>query len=229
MNRMALTSPLATLTVVIVVSGLGACGQSSSSQAPVPAHDNSSGFVPDTKPLPAVKWLDATVPEGTVLNLSSIDSLNSGSTRKGDPFRTLVTDAIHLSRIEASQMRLNLQSRSLRAVVHETLRHMKSATDGREVELSLPDDLPSVLVDPELIQLVFRHLIDNALKYSPVGSPIAVGARSDGGFVALSIRNVVRMVQDHHAHAGGGADRGAGAMMTEFSTVCRDRAPAPRS
>jgi len=106
-----------------------------------------------------------------------------------DRLGTLVTDAIHLSRIEASQMRLNLQSRSLRAVVHETLRHMKSATDGREVELSLPDDLPSVLVDPELIQLVFRHLIDNALKYSPVGSPIAVGARSDGGFVALSIRN----------------------------------------
>src|SRR5439155_5347876 len=101
MNRMALTSPLATLTVVIVVSGLGACGQSSSSQAPVPAHDNSSGFVPDTKPLPAVKWLDATVPEGTVLNLSSIDSLNSGSTRKGDPFRTLVTDAILINGVVA--------------------------------------------------------------------------------------------------------------------------------
>ncbi len=101
MNRMALTSPLATLTVVIVVSGLGACGQSSSSQAPVPAHDNSSGFVPDTKPLPAVKWLDATVPEGTVVNLSSIDSLNSGSTRKGDPFRTLVTDAILINGVVA--------------------------------------------------------------------------------------------------------------------------------
>ena len=101
MNRMALTSQLATLAVVIVVSGLGACGQSSSSQAPVPAHDNSSGFVPDTKPLPAVKWLDATVPEGTVLNLSSIDSLNSGSTRKGDPFRTLVTDAILIDGVVA--------------------------------------------------------------------------------------------------------------------------------
>ncbi len=108
MNRMALTSPLATLTVVIVVSGLGACGQSSSSQAPVPAHDNSSGFVPDTKPLPAVKWLDATVPEGTVLNLSIIDSLNSGSTRKGDPFRTLVTDAILINGVVAIPSRSNV-------------------------------------------------------------------------------------------------------------------------
>ena len=101
MNRMALTSPLATLTVVIVVSALGACGQSSSSQAPVRTHDNSSGFVPDTKPLPAVKWLDATVPEGTVVNLSMIDSLSSGSTRKGDPFRTLVTDAILINGVVA--------------------------------------------------------------------------------------------------------------------------------
>jgi two-component system sensor histidine kinase KdpD len=106
-----------------------------------------------------------------------------------DRLGALVTDAIHLARIEASQMRLNLQSRALRAVVQEALRHMKSALDGRDVELSLPDGLPSVLVDPELIQLVFRHLIDNALKYSPAGSPIAVAARCDGGFVALTIRN----------------------------------------
>jgi hypothetical protein len=101
MKRMTLTSPLATLTIILVVTGLGACGQSRSSQAPVPANDNSSGFVPDTKPLPAVKWLDATVPEGTILNLSIIDSLNSGSTRKGDPFRTLVTDAILINGVVA--------------------------------------------------------------------------------------------------------------------------------
>src|SRR6266849_4919642 len=101
MNRMTLTSPLATLTIVIVATGLGACGQSRSSQATVPANENSSGFVPDTKPLPPVNWLDATVPEGTVLKLSLIDSLNSGSTRKGDPFRTLVTDAILINGVVA--------------------------------------------------------------------------------------------------------------------------------
>src|SRR5882672_6378979 len=94
MNRMTLTSTLVTLTISIVATGLGACGQSRSSQAPVPANDGSSGFVPDTKPLPTVKWLDATVPKGTALKLSLIDSLNSGLTRSGDPFRTLLTDAI---------------------------------------------------------------------------------------------------------------------------------------
>jgi len=101
MNRMTLTSTLATLTIAIVATGLGACGQSSSSQAPVPANDGSSGFVPDTKPLPTVKWLDATVPKGTALKLSLIDSLNSGLTRSGDPFRTLVTDAILINGVVA--------------------------------------------------------------------------------------------------------------------------------
>ena len=94
MKRMTLPFSIAPLAIVVVVTGLGGCGQSRSSQSPLAAGDGSSGFVPDTKPLPAVKWLDATVPEGTVLKLSLIDSLNSGSTRRGEPFRTLLTDAI---------------------------------------------------------------------------------------------------------------------------------------
>jgi hypothetical protein len=92
MKRMTLTSRIANLVVLVI--GLWACGQSPSVQAPAPANNGSSGFVPDTKPLPSVKWLDATVPAGTVLKLSLIDSLDSGSNNKGDSFRTLLNDAI---------------------------------------------------------------------------------------------------------------------------------------
>ncbi len=94
MKRMILPFPIAALAILVVVTSLGGCGRSETSPAPAPANDGSSGFVPDTKPVPAVKWLDSTVPKGTVLKLSLIDSLSSGSTRRGDAFRTLVTDAI---------------------------------------------------------------------------------------------------------------------------------------
>jgi len=94
MKRMTVPVSIATLAIVTVVTGLGGCGQSRSSQSPVVAGDGSSGFVPDTKPVPVFKWLESTVPAGTVLKLSLIDFLNSRSIHKGDPFRTLVTDAI---------------------------------------------------------------------------------------------------------------------------------------
>ncbi len=57
------------------------------------------------------------------------------------------------------------------------------------MSLDVAGDLPPVLVDVELIQLVLRHLIDNAAKYSPPKSPIAVSARRDGSYAVVGVRN----------------------------------------
>jgi hypothetical protein len=86
--------PAAALLSVILVASLGGCTPSEPGTAPARADEGTSGFVPDTKPVPEARWQDSTVPEGTVIKLSLIDSLDSGSARKGDAFRTLVTDAI---------------------------------------------------------------------------------------------------------------------------------------
>jgi two-component system, OmpR family, sensor histidine kinase KdpD len=67
---------------------------------------------------------------------------------------------------------------------------MKSPAEGREINVRVPDDLPLVLVDAELIQMVIRELIDNALKYSPAGTRVEIGAR-------LGERGVVISVADH--------------------------------
>ena len=84
--------PAIALSLVALAAALSGCGRS---EAPVPrAADNGGSFVPDTKPLPPVKWMEATVPKGTPIRLSFIDTLSSRVTRKGDAFRTLVTEAV---------------------------------------------------------------------------------------------------------------------------------------
>lgn len=79
----------ALLTPAALLSG---CSQSEVPAAREP--DRNVPFVPDTKPVPPVKWTDATVPEGTPIKLSLIDTLSSRETHRGDAFRALVTDAI---------------------------------------------------------------------------------------------------------------------------------------
>lgn len=94
LTRTTLPFPIAAPALIVVATMLGGCGQSATSTAPAPGNTGSSGLVPDTKPVPEVKWLDSAVPKGTPLKLSLIDSLASDSNNKGDPFRTLVTDAV---------------------------------------------------------------------------------------------------------------------------------------
>ena len=93
-----------------------------------------------------------------------------------DRLSKLVTDAIQLARIEGGTFRLNRGIYFPGSLVSAALRQMKSLMDGREITVSAPDNLPPVRVDAELIQLVIAHLLDNALKYSPPGSPISLGA-----------------------------------------------------
>jgi signal transduction histidine kinase len=64
---------------------------------------------------------------------------------------------------------------------------MKTLTEGRDIEALVADDLPLVLVDSELIQMVLRHLIDNALKYSRPGTPIRIGAQASENEVTISV------------------------------------------
>jgi two-component system sensor histidine kinase KdpD len=57
--------------------------------------------------------------------------------------------------------------------------------DDRKIDVIVPDDLPPVRVDSGLIQVVLTHLLDNALKYSPPGNPITIGARLGEGKVIM--------------------------------------------
>jgi two-component system, OmpR family, sensor histidine kinase KdpD len=88
----------------------------------------------------------------------------------------LVTEAIQLARIEGGEVQLNRGVHFPGVLVSAVLKQMKPITDDRQIKVSVADDLPLVSVDAELIQMVMAHLVDNALKYSPPGSPISVEA-----------------------------------------------------
>lgn len=104
-----------------------------------------------------------------------------------DRLSKLVTEAIQLARIEGGQFRLNRGIHFPGALISAGLRQMKPFMDDREVSASVEDDLPPVSVDADLIEMVITHLLDNALKYSPPGSPVVISAHSQEGGVVICV------------------------------------------
>ena len=104
-----------------------------------------------------------------------------------DRLSKLVTEAIQLARIEGGQFRLNRGIHLPSALASAALRQMKSFTEGRDIHVSIAENLPPVWVDSDLIQMVISHLLDNALKYSPSGSPIGIEAHFIDGRVTISM------------------------------------------
>jgi two-component system OmpR family sensor kinase len=47
--------------------------------------------------------------------------------------------------------------------------------------------LSTISVDPRLVKLALRQVLDNALKYSPPGKPVTMEVRNGGGTITVAV------------------------------------------
>ena len=101
----------------------------------------------------------------------------------------LVENLLTITRTENGTMKLNLQAELVSDAVEEALRHLDRNATRRAIVTELPDDLLMARMDSALIVQVLINLINNAVKYTPEGSRIAIGARREGGKALLWVED----------------------------------------
>jgi two-component system, OmpR family, sensor histidine kinase KdpD len=101
----------------------------------------------------------------------------------------IINRMFELSRIEQGALKLDKDLYPIETIVLDTLerRHIQALLQDRHIEKSGLEDLPPVEVDPILIEQVLGNLLENAARYTPVGSSIEINGRADKGHVVLSI------------------------------------------
>ncbi len=104
-----------------------------------------------------------------------------------DRLTWLVDESVQIARIEAGRMELRKRPQAVARLIHEALDRMASALESRTVEARVGDAIPPVLADGELVLIVLRQLLDNAVKYSPPDSPIVIEASERDGSVVVTV------------------------------------------
>jgi len=106
-----------------------------------------------------------------------------------DRLHGILSDLLDISRMGSGKAMLEFRTASPGTMAREAIEPFRRAAQDQGIELvaELEDGLPEVLVDATRIGHVFGNLISNALKYTPPGGRIAVGAGSEGGFVRFSV------------------------------------------
>jgi len=99
----------------------------------------------------------------------------------------LVSNLLDITRLEAGSLELHTEWTPLEEVVGSALNRRELATEVHRVRVSLPADLPLVAMDGVLMEQLLLNLLDNALKYSPPGSPVDIKAWAAGKSLTLSI------------------------------------------
>ncbi|MHB1430561.1 MAG: sensor histidine kinase [Streptosporangiaceae bacterium] len=105
-----------------------------------------------------------------------------------DRLSDLVRNLLDMSRIQAGVLRPRSSVTSVAALVSGVLDGLGPTLGGHRVRLDLPGDLPPVDVDELLISRVLANLLENAVRHSPPGAPIEIGARTlPAGRVELAV------------------------------------------
>lgn len=72
-------------------------------------------------------------------------------------------------------------------IISGALDRKQPLLQGRPITLAVADDLPLVYADPALMERALGHVVENAIKYSPPGSPIAISAQQDGDNITIEV------------------------------------------
>lgn len=132
--------------------------------------------------------LDSMLPEDSDETLRSLLDIASRSTER---IQRLTSSLLDMSRLEAGQPVGNRAPFPSRQLVRDAVDIIAPIATNKEQSISesLPDDLPDVFVEADMIRRVLSNLLENAVKFSPPGGMISFGARQEGSWIRFWVQD----------------------------------------
>jgi len=107
--------------------------------------------------------------------------------READRLNRLVGNLLDMSRIEGGALRPQRDWYDIGELIREVVSRLRSVLDGRPLNLEIDDDLPPLAIDYLMIDQVVTNLLENAVKYTPAGTPIDVRAQRINAVIRVSL------------------------------------------
>ena len=131
-------------------------------------------------PLTAIKASVTTLLSGATLDQQGRRELLTVIDEETDRLNRLVGEASEMAQLDAGMFKLDLEPHSIQDALQPALQDAKASLEDHPVEVVAAPDLPKLRMDVQRIREVLMHLLENAGKYSPPGSPIKVTSEVKG-------------------------------------------------
>ena len=125
--------------------------------------------------------------EGGRLDAPAQRDLLESVREEAERLNRLVQNLLEMTRLESGALELRKEWHSMEEVIGAALRRLDKRLGGRRITTRVLPDLPLVAMDDVLIDQVLVNLIDNALKYTPPGSPVAIIATATDQAVTVEV------------------------------------------
>ena len=142
-------------------------------------------------PLAALKAITETLQDGALEDQPAAHRFLERMETEVDALSLMVSELLELSRIESGRVPLELKpTRPADIILPASERlSLQAERGGLSLSIECPEDLPLVMADANRAQQVVVNLLHNAIKFTPSGGNVAVGAQAQGNFIHFYVRD----------------------------------------
>jgi len=127
--------------------------------------------------------------DGDRLDRASRESLTSAIVEESQRLNQLVTNLLDVARLDHGTIEAKKRPEPLEEVVGAALERVRGRLGGRPVVTRIPSEIPMIPMDAMLVEQVFVNLLENAIRYTPEGSPLEIEAESRGESAFVELRD----------------------------------------
>ncbi|BDU68035.1 two-component sensor histidine kinase [Geothrix oryzae] len=125
-------------------------------------------------PLGVITGAVSTALETPDLPESTRRDLLTTAQEEAQRLHRLVSNLLDITRLESGALDLQTEWIPVEELIGAVLNRRELGSDAARVRIHLPEAPPFVSMDPVLMEQVLMNLLDNAMKYSPAGSPVDI-------------------------------------------------------
>jgi two-component system sensor histidine kinase KdpD len=138
-------------------------------------------------PLAAIAGASSSLLESATLSEETRRQLLETVAEEADRLNRLLENLLQISKLEVGAAPPNRQWHVLEELVGTALHRTERQLAHHKVAVHLPPQLPLLFVDGLLLEQVFVNLLENAARFTPEGSEVAIRAAIDGTSLRLAI------------------------------------------
>jgi two-component system sensor histidine kinase KdpD len=136
-------------------------------------------------PLTAIRGAAETLSSaGAALDEATRADLLASITQDTQRMTRFLANITDMARVETGEMVVKREILDLEPILEAAIARVP---DAYHTSINIAPDAARLRADPTLLEQVFVNLLDNAVKFSPAGSRIAINARREGDRVAVAV------------------------------------------